>query len=593
MTSLNNLSSNDPHKQCSRKKCLLTVVSVTVVLIVILGNYQTKITPTQGQVEGNVLLNTSISLLGDTQSDNHSLPSHVESYGTNLLYTSTPHQASTEIIPINSTVIRVVKKVVSYRPKPIKRVVCAQDSKFLVYVYSSMPSTDSAISKVTESLIKDLQLGDSWTDDPAHACIFVVVLGQWSYATSSEEVGAMITSLPHWKEYGNRHVLIELLRSSSNSKLLQQVDTGSALVATSYSILRNASNTHILIPPVLTLQNLRTVIPPTNSLISKKINFVLYFEGEMEGQKSTVDSELFDICKNCPKTSCSFECTSSRERGALENEWSLCNTATDRLEKCKKAMFALVPCGKEGEVGPVTFTRLIEALQCGAVPIVVGDCVNQLPFSDVIEWERAVIFVQPQDLTVTFVFRREEKVRAYMEHGQFLYNTYFSSGLKIVEALVAIIRNQSHHSPMWYRDYIPEMLLNTMPRNLTIAPSNHNQSTQPAWNIPPGPFYAQLYTGYSVAENSQTFSTEKFTIVILTYHRDKSLLHIIGGLRNCPSLDKVVVVWNNEKKYRHPKSLKWPNIGVPIEVHNNNVYTIKITYFHTFSGCKSRYELTK
>ena len=451
--------------------------------------------------------------------------------------------------------------------------------KFLVYVYNwfhdanNRPSTP--ISELTSSLVKDLQLGDSWTDDPASACIFVVVVGLWRDTISSGDVSTMIHSLPYWKEYSHRHVLVELLYSDNVSRILLQIETDSALLATSYSTIQN-TDSHILIPPVVTLQVENTVIPPTGYLMSQKIIFSLYFEGELEDQqKGEADSKLFGVCEHfSSNSSCAFKCSASRERGALEREWSLCNTATDRLAKCQKALFALVPCGMEGEVGPVTFTRLIEALQCGAVPIVVGDCVNQLPFSEVIVWKEAAIIVQPEELSpdLIHVHNSYNNIRNYRERGHFLFTTYFFSGLKIVESLIAILQNRSGYSPMWYRDYIPETLLNTMPRKPTIPPPHHFQYPQQMWNSPPGPFYSHAYIPEqsSALHNqlpSAQLSEEKFTIVILAYHRDKGLSDVLVGLKDCPYLDKVVIVWNNEPTYQHPREFKWPDIGVPVEVN--------------------------
>ena len=448
------------------------------------------------------------------------------------------------------------------------RAVCPPNLKFLVYVYNLIHNPGSKNAEVTSSLVNDLQLGDSWTNDPASACIFVVVVGLWRDTISSGDVSTVIHSLPHWKEYSHKHVLVELSHSNSNSRFLQQIETNSARIATSYFPTQKA--THTLIPPVVTPRDENIVIPPT------ECKFSLYFEGELEGQqRSEVDSKLFGVCEHfSSNSSCAFKCSASRERGALEREWSLCNTATDRLAKCQKALFALVPCGMEGEVGPVTFTRLIEALQCGAVPIVVGDCVNRLPFSEVIEWKEAAIFVLPEELSPDLIYSSQRNIRHYRERGLFLYTTYFSSGLKIVESLIAIIRTQSHHPPMWYRDYIPEVLLNTMPRTPTVSPPVQPQYPQQLWNSPPGPFYSHTYiseryfaVGNGMVETQlSTKLFERFTIVILTYHREWRISNVLGRLKDCPFLDKVVIVWNNEPTYKHPKEYRWPNIGVPIEV---------------------------
>ena len=540
----------------SRQKCLISLVFVTVGVIVVLGNYA-----------GHSYVPTSF---GSTNRGDH-FSSPIRDYTTQYGSDSTRPQwtNSTMSGTFNACVHETIENDVHNGSHPLSR-------KFLVYVYNSFHEANNRsstpISELTSSLVNDLQLGDSWTDDPASACIFVVVVGLWRDTISSGDVSTMIHSLPHWKEYSHRHVLVELLYSNNVSRIFE---ADCALLATSYSPIQNA-NSHIRIPPVVTSQVENTIIPPTGHLMSQKIKFSLYFEGELEDQqRSEADSKLFSVCEHfSSNSSCSFKCNASRERGALEREWSLCNTATDRLAKCQKALFALVPCGMEGEVGPVTFTRLIEALQCGAVPIVVGDCVNRLPFSEVIEWKEAAIVVPPEELSpnLIHVHNSQKNIRKYKERGLFLYTTYFSSGLKIVESLIAILRNRSGYSPMWYRDYISETLLNTMPRKPTIPPPHHFQCPQQMWNSPPGPFYSHAYIPEqsSALDNqlpSAQLSEEKFTVVIITYHRVKPLMNVLVRLKDCPYLDKVVIVWNNEPTFQHPKELKWPDIGVPVEVN--------------------------
>ena len=523
-------------QEWSKKKCFLCLVLTTVALVVFCYKYM---------INDGSYVPSGFSADGTSKSfPVYFSPSTSTEYGSisPKIYLPSPSVNATQAI-----------KNVSHDHS------CG---RFLVYVYSSVHETSGrlhVISEVTSSLVKDLQLGDSWTDDPASACIFVVVVGLWRDTISSGDVSTMIHSLPHWKEYSHKHVLVELLYSNNVSRILQQIEADSALLAASYFTIQNADS-HILIPPVVTSQVENTVIPPTGHLMSQKTSFSLYFEGELEDQqRSEADSKLFGVCEHfSSNSSCAFKCSASRERGALEREWSLCNTATERLAKCQKALCALVPCGMEGEVGPVTFTRLIEALQCGAVPIVVGDCVNRLPFSELIEWKEAAVFVLPDELSPDLIHNSQKNVRKYKERGLFLYKTYFCSGLKIVESLIAIVRNHSHHLPMWYRDYVPEMLLNTMPRNTLVSPPVQPQQL---WNSPPGPLYRHTH----IAE--QVKYLENFTIVILTYHRVKGLTDILVRLKDCPYLDKVVIVWNNEPTYMHPRECEWPNIGVPIEVY--------------------------
>lgn len=435
---------------------------------------------------------------------------------------------------------------------------------FLVYVYTALLLPPSLInlpnSEVADSLVKDLQLGDSWTDDPGRACVFVVVVGPWAEAVTSEDVNNYISSLPHWETYSNRHVVIELSTSASKFTPFSQVTFKKALLAASY--IPTNSLHHILIPPVLTVTNYHYVIPPTDSFVHETRTVKVYFEGNKINGK--LESQVVKACNQFPKSICLPMCSHDIESGALDTEWSLCNTAADRLQKCQKALFALIPCGDEGDVGLASLTRLLEALQCGAVPVIIGTCAN-LPFSDVIDYGKAIVFASTELSDLTNLLQdAQNDFRKYQEHGLFLFNTYFSSALKIVETVIAVIRNHHNYPPMWYPDYNAEVLLNTM---LRTSDSMHESTSYPSsmsvWSSPSGPLFATASPLSSVSDPN-----EKFTIVIITHHRERKLLRYIGTLKDCPNVDKVVVVWNNEKTYKKPNEYVWPNIGVPIEVYN-------------------------
>ena len=442
---------------------------------------------------------------------------------------------------------------------------CSSDKPFLAYVYgssstSSLLESPSVIkllnSEVALSLVKEL--GDSWTNDPGGACVFVVVVGPWPVeAVSHEDVNDLMNSLPHWKTYSNRHVVIELSSYKSNYRPFSQVNLKAAHLATSYS-LTNSPN-FILIPPVPTDTDYHYVIPPTESLLHKTRTMQLYFEGE----KSNSGSQLMGVCNLFPKSVCLLTCNGDKETGALDSEWSLCSNAAHRLQKCQKALFALIPCGDDSNIGLASLTRLLEALQCGAVPVIIGTC-KQLPFSDLIDYGEAVIFASKDSSNFSkLLVGAQNNFRKYQEHGLFLFNTYFSSALKIVGSVIAVLRSQYNHPPMWYHEYKPEVLLNMSPRrsdNTHDSFSFHNSRS--IWNSPPGPLFAPA----SPLSGTFNQSNEKFTILIITHHREKKLLRLIATLKNCPNLDKLVVVWNNEKTYKNPKDYKWPNIGVPIEV---------------------------
>lgn len=60
------------------------------------------------------------------------------------------------------------------------------------------------------------------------------------------------------------------------------------------------------------------------------------------------------------------------------------------------------------------------------------------------------------------------------------------------------------------------------------------------------------------------YPREQFTIVILTYEREQVLINSLARLYSLPYLNKVLIVWNSPKP--PAEDLKWPDIGVPINV---------------------------
>ena len=578
-------------------RCTLSIICMYVVLMVLVVSYKyPAFTHTVTGVQTSVQMISSLGIthcqyhLGVRSADNSSLFVNSLSAAFNASGDQQTQSGDYDVAKVR--VATLIEKVSINGEADVEkthnsRSVCRINKPFLVYVYDTPSNSGLQNSEVMGSLVKSLRLGNSWTGDPVCAHIFLLVLGPWSEAVSAENVNSLIHSLPHWQTYSNRHVLVELSPSNSKSRPFSlQVKTGAALVATSYLSTQHTNTT--LIPPLLTNSGYHNILPPTDALSAKIRNILLYFEGEIENYESSESGlRVQSICNEIPDSFCSFKCSISREDGTLDNEWSLCNNAARRLRICQQAVLALFPCGSEGEVGPASFTRLLEALQCGAVPVVVGNCDSgQLPFGEVIEWKYLAIFTSYKDLSANFILENLKNIRKYRQQGLFIFNNYFSSGIRIVESLIAIVRSHSNHPPMWYPDYIPDGLVNTMPRiaaALTLRNIKY-QYSKSLWNTSPGPFYPQI--SHPV---DQLFS-EKFTIVILTYHREKPLLELVQSLKNCPSLDKVVIVWNNEQSCTHPKEYKWPDIGLPIEVNmqimSTHAFLLLFSYVqYNYSPC--------
>lgn len=197
----------------------------------------------------------------------------------------------------------------------------------------------------------------------------------------------------------------------------------------------------------------------------------------------------------------------------------------------KKAVFCLILRG--ARLGQTT---LHDALAAGCIPIIVADT-YVMPFSEVIDWKRAAIFVQEGNLNSVYDVMQKVSEERRVEMSQqvrWLYKRYFVS-IEVM-ALTAL-------------DIINERVF---PENMLFYED---------WNIPsliPGsrsPLFLPVTASRSMG----------FTAVILMYDRISSLFTLIQKLATVPSLSKILVIWNHQHKPPPPESA-WPKIMKPLKV---------------------------
>ncbi|KAG8269752.1 Exostosin-2 [Homalodisca vitripennis] len=174
---------------------------------------------------------------------------------------------------------------------------------------------------------------------------------------------------------------------------------------------------------------------------------------------------------------------------------------------------------------------LLEALAAGCIPIVTADAMV-MPFADIIDWKRAALFVGEADLNtvIDVAASVSEKRRDEMrEQGLWLYQRYFSTMEAVTLTALDIINDR-------------------------VFP--HHARTYEDWNFAPHKRVAQspLFLPLTAPR------APGFTAVILTYDRVESLFTLINKLVRVPSLSKVIVVWNNQRKNPPPMHL-WPKVN--------------------------------
>ena len=131
----------------------------------------------------------------------------------------------------------------------------------------------------------------------------------------------------------------------------------------------------------------------------------------------------------------------------------------------------------------------------------------------------AVITLREADLSSLDVKLKSislEKIDELQQQGQWLYEQYFASNEKIWKTVLAELTD----------------------RIFAYRAKNYFD-----WNVPQHRVMQNPLFSARVAQKSQGF-----TAVILTYDRIESLFKLIQKLSVVMSLQKILVVWNNEKE---------------------------------------------
>lgn len=510
---------------------------------------------------------------------------------------------------------------------------CPLTSNFSVYVYNQQHPNIFNLKhpEVVDQLVSSLSLKHSLVSDPNLACVYVAIIGPPSEEWNGDALQHRLEALSHWND-GTNHVLVDLAYYNEfpDVGMSKHNSLGKSIQARSY--LERRDDYNILIPPVTrygSSEPLWQTLPP---LIPALRQVLIYFEGieEVPGNNPISGNQLTAFkqaitANTMDKVAISANCDGADTIGVKETEsrhpispfaeWALCGTAHTRSLSLTQATFALIISGRGGRAGPITFTRLVESLRHGAVPVILG--ISRLPYDSVIEWKRLAIVLPTSSLgELHYILRNidTDTILKYRRQGRFVWESYLSSPLAVVDTVVAIVRQRALHPPPPADDATATNLVRLLGSNFVMnSPEfvyNFTFYTSNLWNSPPGPFYMYPTTPFKpvpvsgsqyIGLTQNQFSNlphhvvdaggitgpffedyllgnvpdEQFTVVILTYDRNQVLLDALGRLKDLDHLAKVVVVWNNQ--VRPSSDLKWPDIGVPIDVSLGTCVSMAVT----------------
>ena len=501
---------------------------------------------------------------------------------------------------------------------------CPLTSPFTVYVYNQhLPNLfDLTHPGLVDTLVSSLEQQGALVEDPALACVLVVLMGPVRAAMEEEVLESKLMSLPYWNG-GTNHVLMDLAYHNHTNRLVGAMSAlGHAILAKSYSSV-DESPYDIITPPITEDKEDGRTPPPFLPALRQNL---LVFEGNLSANNQRTTDATFPLGSQHVWVSDKL-LTSLREAirshstdrvviaancstlvlttAGRHGEWLPCGSVRTRAELLTKSTFSLILGSKSGVIGPVTYARLMEALQYGAVPVIIG--VRHLPFQSVIDWSQVGVVIPPTSLgQLHYILRNidTDTVLQYRRQGRFLWDTYFSSPAAIVNTVMAVVRQRFLHPPPPALDYTaPNKLASVSGDNRVLSSPvfqyNLTTYTTRLWNAPPGPFYMYPTTPFKPTPMSGSqyadmgpsqvanlpqhviaaggitgpffedyllgnVPDEQFTVVMLTYERNEVLLEALKRLKDLDNLAKVVVVWNSPKP--PPPDMKWPDIGADIDV---------------------------
>ncbi|KAH1028394.1 exostosin-2 isoform X1 [Dendroctonus ponderosae] len=402
--------------------------------------------------------------------------------------------------------------------------------RITVYVYplekyvdeNGVPAVES-VSNEYYSLVKSIVESKYYTANPEEACLFVPFLD----TLNEDRIDLNLTSvvlnqLPSWSN-GENHIIFNMISGKApNFYPVLDLQLGSAMIAgAGFHTHSFRPKFDIAIPvfsPIAKLAQVDKIDHPrTWKLVSSQLNIDPYFLDELNILNKHHHGEIL-IMDHCKVRSYTSRCQ------------VVSMTKFEYPKVLKNSTFCLVFRGQK--MGQFV---LLEAMAASCIPVIIMDG-YVMPFHDVIDWNRIAIFIMESHMSTLIDVIDElsnKKIMEMQKSVMFVYEKYFSSMEKIALTTLDIVQDRVYrHKGRTYDE-------------LNLLPSEINYN----------PLYFPITASRSMG----------FTAVILTYDRVQSLYTLIERLAKVPSLMKIVVVWNNQKK-DPPSMSQFPKISKAMNI---------------------------
>lgn len=405
---------------------------------------------------------------------------------------------------------------------------CGNEGKDLfVYVYPEAIEITQGNNMTREfgKIVQYILRSKYYTSNPSKACIFVASIDTLISRRKSATINDDETDKQEFFNGGRNHLIFNIERN--DFKIFKKNNSDDFL---SYAMIADVSHSKSQFRkefdvslPMWTdsLDNFQSDLYSTRDwfVTSSQLNVDFFIEKDL-AELAIRNPSYVRVLHNCSNKK---ELNSLRYRCHNHNRYRY-------PDVFKSSTFCLIVSGEKSGM-----SILLEALAAQCIPVIINDAVV-MPFNEVIDWSRAVVFVRETSILQTVDELKKysaQKLDEFRRHGSWLYNKYFNSIEKVTETVFEIISDRIY--PHFARNY-------------------------QSWNE------QQLSVTVPFVSSPSTYSKNNgFTAVVLTYDRVDSLFTLLEKLSKIPSLIKILVVWNNEYKLP-PRSSKWPKISKPMKI---------------------------
>lgn len=438
---------------------------------------------------------------------------------------------------------------------------------FRVYIYP-LSKTDK-VSESYQKILSSIQGSRYYTPDPLQACLFIMGIDTLDRDQLSlqyiHNVDVKIQSFPLWNN-GRNHLIFNLY-SGTWPDYTEDLgfDIGQAMVAkASFYMERYRPHFDVSIP--LFSREHPQKGGEKGWLLSNKVpprrKYLLVFKGKryLTGIGSDTRNALHHIHNGKDIISLT---TCKHGKDWVKHKDDRCDRDNQEYEKydyqelLHNSTFCLVPRGRR-----LGSFRFLESLQAACIPVLLSNG-WELPFSDVIDWSKTVVVGDERLLLqVPSTVRSidNDKILAFRQHTQFLWDAYFSSVEKIVSTTLEIIKDRifthvSRNKHMW----------NKLPGGLFVLP-------QYSTFVADYPFY---YLDMGLTPKKEF--TALIHAVSPLVSQSQPIIKLILALAKSKYCSQIIVLWNCDKPLV-PKN-KWPSTRMPLIVIKGGRKTMSSRFF--------------